>query len=91
MTQAVCFKCGEIKLGSFTECKKCGAQPSSDDELMLSVALSDHYFDLEKLQEVGQQIKRGILPELSEQTRSKLLPELQEAKRMIDERRRKER
>jgi len=62
MTQAVCFKCGEIKWGAFNHCDKCGARPRSDDELMLSLAFTDHYFDLEKLQRIGRDIEMGNPP-----------------------------
>ena len=80
---AVCFKCGEIKWGAFNHCDKCGARPRSDDELMLSLAFTDHYFDLEKLQRIGRIIKMGNPPQLDEATKSKLSPAVQEAKMML--------
>jgi len=83
MTQAVCFKCGEIKWGAFNHCDKCGARPRSDDELMLSLAFTDHYFDLEKLQRIGRDIEMGNPPHLDEATKSKLSPAVQEAKMML--------
>lgn len=30
MTQAVCFNCGELKFGSFTECENCHRTPEND-------------------------------------------------------------
>ena len=56
MTQAVCFKCGDIKWGAFNHCENCGAMPKSDDELMLSLAFTDYYFDLAKLRQIGRDI-----------------------------------
>jgi hypothetical protein len=83
MTQAVCFKCGDIKWGAFTNCENCGAMPKSDDELMSSLAFTDHYFDLAKLQEIGRNIEAGRSPQLDQATKDKLLPAVQEAKIML--------
>jgi len=44
MTQAVCFKCEVIKFGAFVVCDKCEALSESEDDLMLSVVLTDQYF-----------------------------------------------
>jgi hypothetical protein len=57
MTQAVCFKCGEIKWGAFGNCNSCGARPESDDDLMTSLAFTDHYFDQSKLQQIDGILK----------------------------------
>ncbi len=83
MTQAVCFKCGDIKWGAFNPCEKCGARPKSDDELMLSLAFTDHYFDLAKLQQIGRDIAAGKTPQLTQSNKDKLGPAVQEAKKMI--------
>lgn len=53
MTQAVCFKCGEMKHGAFTDCPHCGGRPVTDDELVLSLAMTDHYFDLATMKQMG--------------------------------------
>ena len=53
MTQAVCFKCGEIKFGAFVLCPHCNARPSADEELVLSLAMTDHYFDLATMKQMG--------------------------------------
>ena len=52
MTQAVCFKCGEIKFGAFVLCPHCNARPSADEELVLSLAMTDHYFDLATMKQI---------------------------------------
>jgi len=43
MTTAICFKCGAMKFAAFTPCQTCGVTPSSDDDLVLSIAMTDHY------------------------------------------------
>ena len=83
MTQAVCFNCGDMKWGAFNHCENCGAMPRSDDELMLSLACTDHYFDLETLRRIGGDIKLGKVPQLGEDNRKKLFPAVQEAKKLI--------
>jgi len=73
MTTAVCFKCGEFKHGAFTPCQKCRADPVSDDDLALSLAMTDHYCDLPGLQAMSLGAKRGKPPHLSPETRELLL------------------
>jgi hypothetical protein len=83
MTQAVCFNCGAIKWGAFNDCDHCNAHPSTDDELMISLALTDHYFDLAALKQTGQAIKAGRRPTLPEDIKNKLRPRIIEFKRMV--------
>src|ERR1700676_4348489 len=83
MTQAVCFNCGDIKWGAFSNCENCGARPKTDDELMLSLAFTDHYFDLAKLQKIGRDIGAGRPPQLDQSTKDKLRPAVREAKVML--------
>jgi TPR repeat protein len=83
MTQAVCFECGEIKWGAFNNCRQCQAIPRTDDELMLSLAFTDHYFEWDKLQQISQSIKDGITPQLTNAWKEQLAPAVQEAKRML--------
>ena len=47
------FKCGEIKFGAFVLCPHCNARPSADEELVLSLAMTDHYFDLATMKQMG--------------------------------------
>jgi len=58
MTQAVCIHCGSIKFGAFVQCPECGFQPSGD-ELMTSMALTDHYYSLDELKRMGKTIADG--------------------------------
>jgi hypothetical protein len=83
MTQAVCFKCGGLKWGAFSGCDTCGAYPQSDDDLMLSLAFTDHHFDRASLKRIGADIAAGERPQLDPTTREKLLPAVQEAKRLL--------
>jgi len=76
MTQAVCFSCGEMKFGAFTACKQCGKLPRTDDELVLSLAMTDHYFKLDTMLQMGQSVKDGHPPHLDETTRKNLLEDL---------------
>ena len=83
MTEAVCFKCGALKWGAFTNCKNCGARPTSDDDLMLSLACTDHFFDHRKLEQIGRDIRAGQAPQLDPATRETLIPEIREAKVLL--------
>ena len=59
MTQAICFKCGAKKHGAFTLCKNCQTRPLSEDDLMNSLALTDHHLSEASLNQAGQQIQGG--------------------------------
>ena len=48
MTQAVCFKCGEIKFGAFVACSHCGGAPVSDEDLVLLSLLAKTGSTLER-------------------------------------------
>jgi len=78
MTVAICFACGEFKVGAFTSCPHCGAEPTTDEDLAHSLALTDHYLTPEALEQVQQRAVAGqpidIAPEFYEQ----LLQGLQE-------------
>ncbi|MBT8573486.1 hypothetical protein ICN46_06530 [Polynucleobacter sp. Latsch14-2] len=76
MTMATCFNCGEIKFGAFVACPECKQLPSTDDDWMLSLAMTDHYFDSDTLRQMGQAIKMGEKPNLDESTRANLMKEL---------------
>jgi hypothetical protein len=80
MTQAVCFNCGELKFGSFTECGHCHLRPATDDHMAFSMAISDHYFSIDQLNEIGQKIKNGENIKLNEDDKRKLINGMQEAR-----------
>ncbi len=61
MTQAICFSCGEDKLtGPLTQCAACEISPSTDDELTLSLALSDHLATASQLVHFAHEIKNHL-------------------------------
>ncbi|MFH1299981.1 MAG: hypothetical protein ABIK07_02895 [Planctomycetota bacterium] len=65
MTTAVCFHCGHLKFGSFKICEHCQARPCTDDELIVSLAMSDHYFDQKSMELMGDYIREhGHPPKL---------------------------
>jgi hypothetical protein len=76
MTVAICLECGEFKFGAFNSCKECGARPHDVDELALSLACSDHYFDKPTLEQISKIIQAGeeplIQPELLQWIRAEL-------------------
>jgi hypothetical protein len=77
MTIAVCFKCGSMKWGAFNPCEKCGASPQNDDGLALSLALNDHYFDKDRLEQIGGNICKGKPVHLDPGTRANMLKMMQ--------------
>ena len=83
MTQAVCFKCGEIKFGAFVLCPHCNARPSADEELVLSLAMTDHYFDLATMKQMGAAVKDGKPPHLDEKYCQDLMKQLRESKKLL--------
>ena len=49
MALAVCIKCGEQKLGAFTECGDCGFEPARPKDKARSMFLSEHHFSVSDL------------------------------------------
>jgi hypothetical protein len=76
MTMAVCYKCGDIKFGAFVPCPKCNAFPGNEDDLALSLAMTDHYFDMPTLEKMGEAIKNGQPPQLDPETHQQLVADL---------------
>jgi hypothetical protein len=76
MTTAVCFKCGAIKFGAFVPCPECGGFPRNEDELALSLAMTDHYFDMPTLDQMGASVRDGTPPHLDPQTHAQLVAEM---------------
>ncbi len=56
MTVAICFKCGAFKTGAFNWCEACGAQPVNLDEIALSMALTDHFYDKPTLDQIRAEL-----------------------------------
>lgn len=73
MTMAVCFKCGVIKFGAFVPCPECSAAPRTEDDLALSLAMTDHYFDMPTLEQMGAAVREGEPPHLAPETHAQLI------------------
>jgi hypothetical protein len=73
MTTAVCFNCGEIKFGAFTPCEKCLITPVNEDDLAISLAMTDHYFDMLTLKQIAHSIRAGKQLTLEPQTYEALI------------------
>lgn len=81
MTAAICFNCGEFKFGAWTPCPKCKALPRTEDDYVLSVAMTDHFFDEAALTNIGHDIKEGRIPQFPDAFRELLLKNLRESDR----------
>ncbi len=73
MTTAVCFNCGSIKFGAFMKCPKCGYQPIKDDDMVISLAMTDHYLQEDDLKKISQAMARGIKPNIDDEFKKDLL------------------
>jgi hypothetical protein len=82
VTTAICFKCGTKKFGAFNPCRACKAQPRSDDELVLSLAMTDHSFPEQTLDAMGARIASGLPVNLNPETRAGMLEALGKWKKM---------
>lgn len=81
MTRAICLFCGEGKAGAFVPCLHCGRCPESDDDLILSLVLTEPRLDELGREAVGQDIKQGKRPRLDDETRQRFLAQLEEFKK----------
>jgi hypothetical protein len=59
MTIALCVNCGSLKFGSFVSCNDCGFVPESEIDMAYSLAISDHYFKKEVLDQISEAMKNG--------------------------------
>lgn len=76
VTQAICFKCGEVKHGAFTTCKACNTRPTSEQELALSLGLTDHYLSKQDLDSIGTHIKNNESISFREDQEEMLIKEI---------------
>lgn len=79
MTIAICMHCGEEKFGAFNPCEKCGFIPDTEDEMVWSICMSDHYLSREKLSEIGNKVKAGKVPTIDPNSHRLILEQLREA------------
>ena len=59
MTVAICIKCGSFKFGAFCTCEICSAHPETEDELALSLIMTDHFHSRQALEHFGKSIASG--------------------------------
>ena len=59
MTVAVCVNCGAIKHGAFDPCDKCHVCPENEADLAYSLALTDHYFSIDVLNQISKDMRDG--------------------------------
>ena len=83
MTLAVCVRCGAMKRGTLVPCNGCHQMPATENEVIYSLALSDHYLTRSKLEEVGRLIASGMVIRIGEEQENKLRPAAQDALRMF--------
>ncbi len=73
MTMAVFFKCGVIKFGAFVPCPECSGVPKNEDDLAISLAMTDHYFDMPTLEQMGASVRDGKPIQLDPDSRANLI------------------
>lgn len=56
---AVCFKCGATKSVAFVPCPECAAFPQTEDDLALSLAMSDDCSDSVTLEQMRAAVREG--------------------------------
>ena len=85
MTKAICWKCGVFKTGSFIPCPNCNADPTTEDERLISLFLTDHYHDEAALNALHVQIRSGGKKyQISDELREEMRPALAAVSRMLD-------
>jgi hypothetical protein len=83
MTVAVCVYCGSRKHGAFTHCTVCHRRPESELDIAYSLALTDHYFSAERLNEISSAMRGGQpRPSLPQQQEDKMREAAREYLRM---------
>jgi hypothetical protein len=73
MTQALCIKCGAFKHGAFKKCDSCGFRPVEEHDLAYSLALTDCYFALQALRQIGAAMPEHGRPSLPPEQEEQML------------------
>jgi hypothetical protein len=71
MTFAVCYCCGNEKHGAFSICSNCGRKPQLEEDIVMSLAMTDHYFMREDIKRMGLRLRSGRSIELNEDAKEK--------------------
>ncbi len=56
---AVCYKCGATKSVAFVPCPECATFPQTEDDLALSLAMSDDCVDMPTLEQMRAAVREG--------------------------------
>lgn len=84
MTIAVCFSCGAMKFGALTSCEQCKALPRDEDDIIVSLLLTDRHLAIPALESLSQSIMRGeSRPVVDEKAKEVHRPAVREAQRML--------
>lgn len=62
-----------MKWGAFNPCEKCNATPRTEDDLAISLLMSDHYFDKPTMEHMGADVAAGKPPQIDPETRRMLI------------------
>lgn len=81
MPRAICFSCGGTKSSALVPCPHCRSCPEADDDLILSLAMSERHLDEAGMKATARCIREGKRPKLDEKKRQQLLAHLEEFKR----------
>ncbi len=83
MTIAKCIYCGTLKWGAMSACKSCDQGPADERAMASSLALSDHNFEVEELQQISDEIgKTGKCPVLPIEQEQRLVRAVGEDRNM---------
>lgn len=60
MTAAICIKCGAEKFGALTRCQACNSTPRSENDVALSLVLSDHLSSKSQLAHYSHELRNHL-------------------------------
>lgn len=81
MSISVCFKCGTTKLEPACPCTKCRTTPASEDELAVSMALTDTLMSNDELHDIAGTIAAGKPYKLEPELRTRMIVALRKSGR----------
>lgn len=76
MTTATCIYCGTLKFGAFVPCQECNRIPTKRDDVIRSLALTDHHFTHDQLADFGTQIRNGCELKIDAELETRLSAEI---------------
>jgi hypothetical protein len=69
-----------MKFGAFVSCAACNEEPKTDEELIISLSMTDHFFDITTLEEIAAKVREGDPPSLDDESRMILLENLNKSR-----------